>query len=81
MNRNSLQVKHITIDLDQDIVLNKGVMMATFTDFKKKLLAEHRELCMMYKMCTKYNFDEEGTIRYIIAWDSVIGELIKRKLI
>ena len=77
MNRNILTVHNVRINLEEDVVFKDDVLIGSFTDFKAQLLFAHRETCMKYKLCTKYNFDKEGTIRYIIAWDSVIGELIK----
>jgi hypothetical protein len=75
MTRNKLNIYHIHINLEDDLIWSENKLLGTFTEFKFNQLKVNKAMCMRYKLRAKYDYD--GEISYIIAWDKMIEELIK----
>lgn len=81
MKKNYPKIQHIRIDLTEDLIYSHGKCLGRWSKWKECALSDHRELVMKYKLFSRYNFDKAGTIRHVIAWDSVVEEFIQNKLI
>ena len=79
MRKGIINVNHVHINLNDDLLYIGDVLAGSFSDFKSKTMHNHRDIVMKHKLLAKYNYDKEGSITYLVDWIRVVEELIEKR--